>query len=115
MSVLEGTQAEPKEYRVKSFRISPRDFKGIGFTPLCEGCRAIALGLPAQSHSPGCRHRVQEELYRQGDSRLERALIRMHAEDERKEKEKETSGEGASGSMKRKKERSKERKERKKA
>ena len=75
-------QGEPKGYAPKRFRITKKDFDSIGFTPLCPGCRAILRNLPAQNHSELCRSRVEAELIRKGDQRVENAHARFKVHEE---------------------------------
>ena len=82
----EEETAKPKEYTVKGFRISPKDFESIGHTPLCPGCRAIIMKQPAQSHSKICRERVEKELTKAGDSRISDAYERFRIFHEERQK-----------------------------
>jgi hypothetical protein len=55
------------------------------FTVGCAGCRAISRGQPAQNHSEGCRIRIEAELEKEGDQRLERAKKRLSIGEEQEE------------------------------
>ena len=54
------------------------DFKDIGPSPLCPGCRRIIRVLPAQSHSELSRSRVEAGLIRIGYARIRQEAIDGH-------------------------------------
>jgi hypothetical protein len=66
------------EYIPRRFRIQKGDLQKFGFTAGCPGCRAANRGLPATGHSEECRRRIQEELEKSGDSRIERESVRAN-------------------------------------
>ena len=60
--------------QIRRFKINPRDFKDIGFTPKCLGCNALRNGTPNPGHNEECRQRVMEylETTTNGRDRLEK-------------------------------------------
>ena len=66
--------------QVRRFKIYPRDFKDIGFTPKCLGCNALRNGTPNPGHNEECRQRVMEHLETTatGRDRLEREKHRTY-------------------------------------
>ena len=48
--------------QVRRFKITPCDFKDIGFAPKCLGCNALRNGTPNPGHKEECRQRVMEDL-----------------------------------------------------
>ena len=83
--VREKLISEDRPYVARRFRINREDFKEIGHTPLCPGCRCIIRGLPAQNHSELCRSRIEAELIRKGDSRISHEEVRREPEIEPRE------------------------------
>ena len=98
--IREKLIAEDRPYVARRFRIKRDDFKDIGPTPLCPGCRCIIRGLPAQNHSELCRSRVEVELIRIGDARIRQEEIRMKEDEPVKEesRKRETSDSKSSSS-----------------
>ena len=66
------------EYVPRRFRIQKGDLQKFGFTVGCPGCRAANRGLPAVGHNEECRRRIQEELEKAGDTRIERESARAN-------------------------------------
>jgi hypothetical protein len=88
------------EYIPRRFRIQKGDLQKFGFTAGCPGCRAANRGLPATGHSEECRRRIQEELEKSGDSRIERESVRANKyfgellEESEKKRQKTPEGQG---------------------
>ena len=66
------------EYVPRRFRIHRGDLQRFGFTVGCPGCRAANRDLPAPGHTEECRRRIQEELEKAGDTRIEREAARAN-------------------------------------
>ena len=87
------------EYVPRRFRIQKSDLQKFGYTAGCPGCRAANRGLTAMGHSEECRRRIQEELERVGDARIERENARANAyfgemlEESEKKRQKKPEGE----------------------
>ncbi len=55
----ENTAADKEMRRA---RITKKDIEKYGFTPRCEGCRAIISNGPHQSHSEDCRKNIEDRM-----------------------------------------------------
>ena len=71
----------------------------FGYTVGCPGCRAAVRGKEAQSHSEECRKRIEKELRKEGNQRLEKADERMKNREAEDEGETDTTGAAAGSSQ----------------
>ena len=71
---IQPSQSEPsRDFHPRRFRIVKRDFQVIGHTPMCGGCKALIRGNAPVNHSELCRSRVERELIRIGDPRVNKS------------------------------------------
>ena len=58
--------------------IKKRDIEAWGKTDGCPGCRALLMGKGNEAtHTPECRHRMEQRMTAAGDTRIERYTERL--------------------------------------
>ncbi len=69
----EPLTGESREIRRRRYRIERADIERHGTTAGCRGCEAIIMkSSRAITHNDECRKRIEEELIKEGDSRIEK-------------------------------------------
>ena len=71
--------AEADEAPPKGLRIVKADFEKFGYTDACPRCRTMRAGRiakPGVNHSAACKTRMERELTRVEDPRVQQALVR---------------------------------------